>query len=32
VRRTGPTAGWPFTIKLDGQNLTRRIFSFLPTP
>ena len=20
VRRTGPTAGWPFTIKLDGQS------------
>lgn len=20
VRRTGPTRGWPFTIKLDGQN------------
>jgi len=20
VRRTGPTGGWPFTIKLDGQN------------
>jgi quercetin dioxygenase-like cupin family protein len=32
VRRTGPTAGWPFTIKLDGQNgNTQDFFVFTST-
>jgi quercetin dioxygenase-like cupin family protein len=32
VRRTGPTAGWPFTIKLDGQNgNTQDFFVFTDT-
>jgi quercetin dioxygenase-like cupin family protein len=32
VRRTGPTGGWPFTIKLDGQNgNTQDFFVFAST-
>src|SRR5229473_8452348 len=32
VRRTGPTAGWPFTIKLDGRNgNTQDFFVFTDT-
>jgi quercetin dioxygenase-like cupin family protein len=32
VRRTGPTGGWPFTIKLDGQNgNTEDFFVFTDT-
>src|SRR5438270_6972688 len=32
VRRTGPTAGWPFTIKLDGQiGNTQDFFVFTST-
>src|SRR5260370_24386670 len=32
VRRTGPTVGWPFTIKLDGQNgNTQDFFVFTDT-
>jgi mannose-6-phosphate isomerase-like protein (cupin superfamily) len=29
VRRTGPTGGWPFTIKLDGQQGNTRDFVVL---